>query len=116
MSKTNNIICGIHNLKMAVDYFEDFQREHKGTKGANLFKLYCSKIDWMLKDLVTHPFLPENVRQGIKNEIESDLFTIPAIAEKIALLKPNSREAVEDMIDTILAGAELTVETIKEEN
>ena len=68
----------------------------------------------MLKDLVTHPSLPQEVRDGIKDEINSDLFTVPAIAEKVALLKPESREAIEELIDTILAGAEVTVETTKE--
>ena len=114
MSHQSNIVSGIHNLKLALEYFEDFQRSHSGTKGANLFKDYCRRINWMLKDLVTHPSLPEEVRQGIKDEINSDLFTVPAIAEKVALLKPESREAIEELIDTILAGAEVTVETTRE--
>jgi len=113
MADNSNIVCGIHHLKLAMEYFEDFQRQHPATKGATLFKVYCGKINWMLNDLITHPALPEVVREGIKKEINSDLLAIPAIAEKIALLKPESREAVEDLIETILGGAELIIENNK---
>ena len=113
MADNSNIVCGIHNLKLAMEYFEDFQRQHQGTKGANLFKDYCRRINWMLNDLITHPFLPENVRMGIKHEINSDLLAIPAITEKIALLKPESRESLEEIIETLLSGAELIVENNK---
>ena len=114
MSHQSNIVCGIQHLKLAMEYFEDFGRQHPGTKGADLFRLYNRKLDWVLKDLITHPSLPQQVREGIKQEINSDLMTVPAIAEKVALLKPESREAVEELIDTILAGAEVIIENKKE--
>lgn len=109
MPKNGSIVSGIHNLKLALEYFEDFQRQHPGTKGSNLFKNYCSKINWMLKDLCTHPFLPDIVREGIKKEIASDLFVPAAITEKLVLLNPESREAVEQMIDIILDGGEVQI-------
>lgn len=110
MRSNSNIVCGIQNLKMAVEYFEDFQRQHSGSKGANLFKDYCRRVNWILNDLVTHPFLPDVVREGIKQEINSDIFAVPAITEKIALLSPEKREILEQVIETLLSGAELILE------
>ena len=113
MTHQSNIVCGIHHVKLAMEYFEDFGRQYPRTKGSDLFKIYIRKLDWVLKDIVTHPALPQPVRDGIKKEIQSDLMTVPAIAEKVALLNPESREAVEELIDTILNGAEVVIENKK---
>ena len=107
-----NIVRGIQNLKLAEDNFSSFMRDNPGTKGANLFKGYCSKINWILRDLITNPNLPEVVREGIKREIASDLVTVEAIVEKLALLNPDQREAVEEMIDIILTGETFVIEKV----
>lgn len=102
--KGSNIVSAIHHLKLAQEHFEDFIREHNESNGARLFRNYCNKIKWILTDLITHPFLPEEVRQGIKQEVNSDVLAIPAINEKIALLNPRQREALETAIDQMLTG------------
>jgi FixJ family two-component response regulator len=53
--------------------------------------------------MITHPQLPDVVREGIKREINSDIFAIPAIHEKIALLNPKHREVLEEFIDELLS-------------
>lgn len=100
----SNIVSAIQHLKIAQEYLEDFMREHQGSKGAKLFGNYKHKIDWILTDMITHPFLPEAVREGIKWEVNSDVLALPAINEKIALLNPSQREAIETAIDQILEG------------
>ena len=102
--KSANIVSAIQHLKLAQEYFEDFIREHNGSKGAKLFENYIRKIKWIHTDMITHPLLPETVRQGIKQEVNSDVLAIPAINEKIALLNPGQREAIEAAIDQILDG------------
>ena len=114
MRGSSNIVSAIHSLKMADDHFNSFQLEHKGSAGDRLFKTYREKINFIFWDLVCHPFLPESVRQGIKNEINSDVFAVPALQEKIPLLPPEQREMVELIIDRLLAGEELSF--AKEEN
>ena len=103
-----NIINAIQNLKMAQEQFEDFRRQYPDTKGEKLFKTYSDKINWMFKDIITHPFITEEVRTGIKKEIDSDVFAVPAIVEKVALLTPEQREIIEDVIDAYVSG-----ETVK---
>lgn len=110
MKSRSNIVSAIQHIKMADEHLQSFIRDNPGTNGANLFRTYSAKVNWILKDLYCHPALPFEVRQGIKNEVESDVFAVPAINEKIALLKPAQREAVEEMIDCILKGESLTVE------
>ena len=107
---SSSIVSAIHHLKLAVEYMSDFEREHAGTKGANLFKNYRKKIEWFSSDLITHPALPETVRNGIKDEWNSDVFSLMAINEKIHLLSPVQREAIELVIDRCLKGDSLKVE------
>lgn len=109
-----NIINAIQNLKMAQEQFEDFRRQFPDTKGEKLFKLYSEKINWMFKDIITHPFITEEVRNGIKKEIDSDVFAVPAIVEKIALLTPEQREIIEDVIDAYVSGETVKIVDIDE--
>lgn len=106
----SNIVSAVHNLRMAKEQFADFQREHPASKGAKLFRKCEDKVDWVVKDILTNPFLPEEVVQGIKQEWESDVFAIPAIHEKISLLPPDKRELIETLIDAMLAGEEVLFE------
>ena len=109
-----NIIGAIQNLKMAQEQFLDFCRQFPNSQGEKLFKTYVSKIDWVFKDIITHPFLTNEVRVGIKKEIESDVFAVPAILEKIALLKPEQREIIEDVIDAYISGEIIKIVDINE--
>lgn len=99
---------------MAQDLFLDFTRQYPNTIGSKLFKKYVDKIDWIFSDIITHPFLTDDVRAGVKSEIESDVFSVPAIVEKVALLTPEQREIIEDTIDAILSGQEVKIIDINE--
>lgn len=110
MKGSSNIISGIQCLKQAFEHFASFQREHPNTKGAFLFKTYNTKIEWIYKDLKTHPQLTAQVREGITKEWESDVFAVPAIAERIALLNPQQRELIEITIEAMLNGQNIQIE------
>ena len=117
MSKlSSNIISSIQYLKLAQEYLNDFCREHPGTKGANLFSGYSKKIDWIFTDLVTNHHLTEQIREGIKHEINSDLFVIPAVIEKFCLLKPEQKAILEKVIDLVLDGQELEITQVTNDN
>ena len=109
-----NIISAIQNLKMAQEQLEDFCRQFPETKGEKLFKVYVGKINWMFKDIVTHPFLTDEVRSGIRKEIDSDVFAVPAILEKVALLTPEQREIIEATLDAMIDGEEVKIVDINE--
>jgi len=109
-----NIINAIQNLKMAQEQFEDFERQFPNSQGSRLFKKYNDKITWIFSDIITHPFLPDIVRSGIKEEIKSDVFAVPAIVEKVALLTPEQREIIENVLDAYIYGETVKVVDIKE--
>jgi len=109
-----NIINAIQNLKMAQEQFEDFCRQYPNSQGSRLFKKYSDKVAWIFSDLVSNPFLTEEVRIGIKNEISSDVFAVPAIIEKVALLTPDQRDLIEATLDAILSGEEVQIVDINE--
>lgn len=110
MKGVTDIISAIHNLNIAKAHLESYCREYPGTKGASLSAAYIKKIDWIFKDIITYPQFPKSVVDGIKLEINSDAFTVPAIVDKIARLTPEQREAVEAVIDSVASGSSLTVE------
>ena len=109
-----NIINAVQNLKMAQEQFDDFCRQYPNSQGSRLFNSYSKKIDWIFNDIITHPFLPKEVRDGIKLEINSDVFAVPAILEMIALLNPEQRELVEDLIDAYISGETIKILDIKD--
>lgn len=105
----SNIIGAIHSIKQAQDHFELFEFEHPGTVGANHFKKYRSKLEWIYKDIVTITMLTDEVRDGIRREWASDCFDVPAITEKVALLNPDQRSFIETIVDAMLKGEEVKV-------
>ena len=70
------------------------------------------RAEWIVKDLITLPVLPQTVRDGIKAEWQSDVFTVDAISEKTALLNPEQRENIETLIDYMLKGETIKVEQL----
>jgi hypothetical protein len=107
--KGANIVSAIQHLKMAKEHYEDFVREYPESSGARLFISHLNKINWIFKDTITHPHISQEVRNGIKREILSDVFAVPAINEKVALLTPQQREIIEETIDAMLAGEEVKI-------
>ena len=53
---------------------------------------------------MANPGFTKDVLDGIKEEWESDVFSVDAITEKVALLNPGQREIIENIIDEILKG------------
>lgn len=111
-----NIINAIQNLKMAQEQFEDFCRQYRNSQGEKIFKNYSNKIGWIFNDIITQPCLTNEVRLGIKKEIQSDVFSVPAIVEKVALLNPDQREIIELTIDAMIGGEEVKIVDINEIN
>jgi hypothetical protein len=109
---TGNIVAALQHLRMAEDNFISFINEHPNSKGARVFQGYNQRIQWIFRDLITNPNFDEDVRNGIKTELESDILAVPEIYHKISMIPPNLREAVEFVIERILAGEELHVEHV----
>lgn len=115
LKSRSDIVSALQHLKMADEHFISFCNEHKGSKGARHFSDYSRRINWICTDLYTNPQLPDSVRLGIKREVESDVFAVPAISEKVALLTPEQRECLEDVIDRLIGGEKFIVNDLKEE-
>jgi hypothetical protein len=109
------IISSIQHIIIADEFCKDFVRSHPDSAGANIFKSYSKKLNWIIADFYSYPHFPKEIRDGIKNEIKSDPFTIPAINEKLALVTPQHREMIESIIDAILKGEKFTIEINKDQ-
>ena len=116
MRSSGTFVEVIHHLKIAKEFLESFIREKPGTVGERMAWQYVAKINWMYNDLITFPNFPDIVRQGIREEWESDPFLSMAITEKLAILNPAQRTAIENIIDEVLKGQEIIVESKTPQN
>ena len=106
----SSVIQSIQHLKIADEFMNDFIRESPSSRGSLIFNSYSRKIKWILKDIITYPYFCDIVRTGLKNEIESDAFSVEAIVDKISLLNPEQRLMVEELIEDVLNGKQIEVQ------
>ena len=113
MRGISSILLAVQHLNIISLCFFNFQKDNPGTVGANLFKGYKNKIDFILSDMLSNSKIPKSVRDQIRIQYNSDPTSFIAIAENAALLSPDQRELVETMIEGLLKGE--TVEFLKNE-
>ena len=109
-----SVMSAIHHMRAALEYMEDFVRQSNekatGSRGAAKFGEYAKKINWILTDMKTYPHFCQEIREGFKKEMESDVFAYVAIAEKCSLLDPKQREMLDGLLDNILDGETLEIQ------
>ena len=71
-------------------------------------------MEWIYRDLITNGMLTQSIRDGIKEGWSCDVLGIQAISEKLGMLNDEQRDALEYVIDQILAGESLIVEHKKQ--
>jgi len=105
----SSIVQSIQHLKLADEFMNDFIRQAPMSRGGLIFLNYSRKIRWILTDIITYPHFNDEVRAGVKVEIESDAFSVQAIHDKIPLLNPEQREMLEELLEDMLAGKTITI-------
>jgi hypothetical protein len=105
----SSVVQGIQHLKQADEFINDFIRQTPNTRGAVIFSMYSKKIRWILTDILTFPYFTDEVRKGIKAEIESDAFGVEAIHDKIPLLNPEQRAMLEQLVEDMVAGKTIEI-------
>lgn len=89
---------------------DDIVRQYPGSRAAALFEGYSKKIKWILRDILTYPYFNEEIRDGIKKEIESDPLTYRAIMERVSLLTPDQRNLLEFVIEDLINGKQIKIQ------
>lgn len=108
------IVAAMQYMKISKEYFDDFARNHPDTKGASMCRNYSKKIEWFLNDMLTNPGFDDRVRGLLRKERDIDPLLNLAFIEKVSQIKPDQRHLIEDLLDTVLSGAELQIETSEE--
>jgi hypothetical protein len=103
----SNVITAIHHLRIATEYMDDFVRSSPSSRGGSLFKIYSAKVKWILRDILTFPYFSEQVREGIRYEMNSDPLAYQAIIERISLLNPKQRDQLELVIEDLIKGKKI---------
>jgi len=105
----SSIVQAIQHLKQSDEFINDFIRQAPSTRGAVIFTDYSRKIRWILRDILTFPYFTDEVRIGIRTEIESDAFAVEAIHDKIPLLNPEQRAMLEQLVEDMVAGKTIEI-------
>lgn len=106
----SSIMSAIHHLKIAREFMDDFVRSHdRFARGTVKFGEYSRKINWILSDMATYPHFRQDVRDAMNNELKSDPFAFMSIMEKAALLSPDQRQTLEEVIEMVLKGEPIKV-------
>jgi len=105
----SSIVQAIQHLKQAEEFMQDFIRQAPSTRGAVIFDGYSRKVRWILRDILTFPYFTDEVRLGIRTEIESDAFAVEAIHDKIPLLNPEQRAMLEELVEDMVAGKTIEI-------
>jgi hypothetical protein len=105
----SSVVQAIQHVKIADEFINDFIRSAPTTRGAIIFGQYSRKLRWILNDIITYPHFDDDVRKGIKVEIESDCFAVEAIHDKIPLLNPEQRAMMEGLVEDMLAGKTIEI-------
>lgn len=106
----NSFHKAFYHLQLAKELFDDARRQDPGTIAASVSKKYADKIDWMKRDLTSHPQLPAQVMHNFMVEMADDILFPAAIAEKVLQLPLELRSDFEKVLDMMLAGERITMQ------
>lgn len=104
----SSIISTIQHLKIAIEYCQDIQR-NKGSRAAEQFKAYENRIRWIIRDFATNPLFTDQIRDGLRKELQTDPFVLEAIRQKLSLIPSDYRLDFEESIDAILEGKKVKI-------
>ena len=101
--KATSLVAFLHHIKIAKEFGEDFNR----ALSKPILRNYITRLDYILNDFQASIHFPDDVRQAIRDELQSDVMIVEAISDRIRLLNPPQREVIEMLIDKIIAGEEV---------
>ena len=111
-TRGTNIVQFIIKLKQAKTHCENVVAIcPTNTGGHKHFKRQIKRLEDIFTDTASITILSDEVRAAMRKEWQSDEFTIEAIYEKLARLPPEQKENFEVLIDMVLAGKQITLET-----
>ncbi len=105
----SSIISTIQHIRIAIEFAQDVQR-NPNSRAAKSFNIYENRLQWILKDFKTNPLFPSEVREGISQEYQSDIFALEGLKEKIPLIPAQHRSDLEDVVEAILQGKTIKIE------
>jgi hypothetical protein len=111
---TSDIVGTVHHLKIAQMHMDSFIAERPMASLTDTFKKIRPKIPWMYNELICNQDMPQIVRDGLRQEFNSDVLSVPAINYKVSLLSPQGRDAIEALVDQLLANEDFKIEVQEE--
>jgi len=93
-----------YHLQMALDYFDDTNRNVPTTIAGKLSIRYAERLKWVINDFATSPKIPSDAAMEFKNELQGDVMFHEAISEKCLNLSIDQKVILENIIDELIKG------------
>lgn len=107
--KGTSILKAFYHIKHAQEQFLDFMRDYPEVRIIPILRGYVKKLEWIERDFRTLPSMPDAVSDGMREELSGDILFPTAIAEKCLMLSEDQKEAVEYLLDRMIAGEKLEI-------
>ena len=110
MTKDNSFRRAWHYLKLAQAYFDDVVNEHPNKVAGSVAKRASERITWQIRDFKTDPRLPTYASEDFAEELGTDILSIETIAWKLLNCTTEQRNVLENVLDDLIAGVQVTVQ------
>ena len=108
-SKASSFRKGFYHIRMAEELFNDVIREKPKSIAASMCRKYQTKLTWIKNDVTTNQQMPISAIAEFNDEMKGDILFHEAISEKSLNLTPLQKVALEKLIDSLIAGEQITV-------
>ena len=105
----SDIVYAIQGIAKAKTHFESFVRDYPNTPLGKNCRVWLKRIQWIESDMLTCPLFDSQTKEAVRGELVSDPYVTDSIMEKIAILTPEQREAIETVVESIGTKSKVTV-------
>lgn len=109
----SDFVHAVISIAKARDYMLSFMRDHSNSKLGKNCRVWLGKINWLEADIITSPAFDDQSRLALKHELNSDVFTMDAIIDKVAHLNPEQRLQIEQVVEMVAAGNTVKIEIVE---
>jgi hypothetical protein len=114
MKAASSVLRFFYHLKMALYFAKDTCKMNPKSIYSHLFEKFITKIEWIYNTTITYQELHNKVPDSIviiKEKWDSQIFDEMAINEKITLLDSEQIIKLEEVVDMLLNGDLIMIET-----
>jgi len=106
----SSLLLGFQHMKKSIEFLMTLSASYeKSSRGRALIETYIAKLKWCMRDFLSTPQFSQEIRDALRNELNSDPFVVDDLMTKMALIPANQKEMIEKILDMIIDGEEIKI-------